>query len=200
MNKLLPFILLFVSLQATAGLIINISDNGSGKSQFDLSGSDIVSSSGQFNNGIWFNDLYEYGAVAGDHSTGSGEFSVLSGSGGYDVGSGSWAINGFYVNGTAGGADWELAIGRSSGALAANVGDAIEFYGSLVADIDYSWFVAGTYFFDTLGPFSYNELGLTDGLTLVIGDLVEVPEPSTLALFGLGLMGIGWTRRKKQTA
>ncbi|BFM10046.1 hypothetical protein R50072_01990 [Simiduia litorea] len=200
MNKLLPFILLFVSLQATAGLIINISDNGSGKSQFDLSGSDIVSSSGQFNNGIWFNDLYEYGAVAGDHSKGSGEFSVLSGAGGYDVGSGSWAINGFYVNGTAGGADWELAIGRSSGALAANAGDAIEFYGSLVADIDYSWFVAGTYFFDTLGPFSNNELGLTDGLTLVIGDLVEVPAPSTLALFGLGLIGIGWTRRKKQTA
>ena len=39
-----------------------------------------------------------------------------------------------------------------------------------------------------------------DGQSIWLGSLVgtqEVPEPATLALFGAGLLGLGWAKRRK---
>ena len=40
--------------------------------------------------------------------------------------------------------------------------------------------------------------GLSDGSVLTLSSTFAVPEPSIIALFGLGLVGLGFARRKRQ--
>ena len=47
-------------------------------------------------------------------------------------------------------------------------------------------------------PASFNRLFDLDAIGAI--NFSDVPEPSTLALLGMGLLGIGWARRRRGTA
>ena len=57
----------------------------------------------------------------------------------------------------------------------------------------------GYYTIALLNPFAHDEIG--DSITAVVGDdftLDVVPEPTTIALFGLGLLGLGAKLRRRR--
>lgn len=49
---------------------------------------------------------------------------------------------------------------------------------------------------DFAGTFNSNNTGVAQK---IFGKVSSIPEPASIALFGMGLLGLGWSRKKKQS-
>jgi hypothetical protein len=77
------------------------------------------------------------------------------------------------------------------------------FYGTAAVDIDYFMMrtvsqgnVGAQYYVDQCSGSCYYDTAIADARWSLVEKVAGVPEPGTLALFGLGLFGLGFTRRK----
>jgi len=77
-----------------------------------------------------------------------------------------------------------------------NVGDVVSWVGDFTTSVAFASLNQGTY--QTKSLYNFDTPQLQDYLTINIGSVNEVPEPSTLAVFALGLMGLASRKLKKQ--
>ncbi|MDH5407242.1 MAG: PEP-CTERM sorting domain-containing protein [Gammaproteobacteria bacterium] len=194
-NKVLAVVFICASTFSSntyALIIINVTDNG-GQAEFTFSGSDVISTGGHLNNGFWLNDLNEANAYNGAPNF-FGQHGIIGGSADLNINAGSYALQDVWVNGD--NADYELGFRSHTNPFDVSVGDTISLSGSILTNLNYSWFNEGSYSFSSVGPYSFNEALLADGIQFNVG-AVDVPEPTSLLLLGLGLAGISFAKRKK---
>lgn len=186
-------LMLSVSSLANAGLIIDIVDNG-GFAEFNISGSDVLTSSGSMANGFWVtaNTISNLWVNPGDNI-----FNITSGSGSYTFGNQTFVISTFWQGHNSGNG---YALGLRGGfPNIQSSGTTISVTGSLLSNMAFSNFNAGTYYSSFIGHNASSYASLRDGITINVGNSTPVPEPSTLAIFALGLMGLASRRFKKKS-
>ena len=188
------FFAVVFSSNAFALIIIDVNDNN-GHAEFSFSGSDVVSTSGQLNNGFWLNDLAEVMAYSGDPNF-FGQHSIVSGAADFVLDNEAYGIQDVWVNGDR--YDHELGFRSHSNPFNVSAGSIVGLTGSIVTDLNYSWFNEGIYSFISVGPYSNEEALLTEGIQFNVGSVNPVPEPSIIALLGFGLAGFGFSRRNKK--
>lgn len=187
-------LVLSVSGFANAGLIIDIYDNGAGLTEINLSGSDTVVSGGQSGiNGFWVfdNALLNLG-------TNNDTFSILDPLNVFSTSDGN--NNNLADVYTEIGSCCSFGLRVSDHSFVINPQDVITISGRILVNKNFSDWNAGTYIYSYIG--SSGAVGktsnLSEGLTINIGEVSQVPEPSTLAIFALGIMGLASRKFKKQ--
>lgn len=185
--KMLAFsTILSVSSTANAALILDITDAGGGQTLWSFSGSDFILSGGPTSrNGFWFDEGNTNGF---DSLTFFGALNPTSNTFSGDVAGTSLSLFDFYLRDTGFGV-------RTSTAPGWNDGDAISWSGSFVLNVALSNFTTGLFTGNTIGTDGDFQV-LRDGFEFQVG-AASVPAPATLALIGLGLAGIGFSRKKK---
>lgn len=189
-------VMLCTASAANATLMVNITDAGGGATLWQFSGSSVAASLRTFDNDV----TVSFAAVWTDipvNLTNINDLDavVSSGVATVTINQDSRTIDSVYIDddGDVAQAD-EFGIGVSGTSLFPFAsGDTVSWTGSVtVNSISIGDFL-------TTG-FSTSEFGTVDGaldLTVVIGQPLQVSEPGTLAILGLGFVGLGFARRKR---
>lgn len=195
----------FLCSQAMASLILDVEGvSGSGTTTWSLSGSSTVNQSGTIRTNIGSNnfsvgDSFEPD-VTGDFISsttsilGDSLFSI-TGLATVTVGLDTQTITDIFLDPDGASRD-DFGI-RVDSSLSYLAGEASSWLGSFTVGLDISEFNVGTYRLNTA---QVNGGGfLFAGVDDVVLNFAEtsVPEPVSIALLGLGLAGIGFSRKKK---
>jgi hypothetical protein len=189
-NTALAGIILFANATANAGLILTITDNGSNQTLWEFSGSTLASSPISSAVGFW--PEFGYPGPIGQYQ---GCGNILSGSGTmYTTNNGTVGITEacIYESG-------EFTAFKASSLFNWQTNDTLSWSGSIVTDISITHFKSGVY--QTKQSRYSNDDVFLDPVVLTIGsqnNITDVPEPSTLAIFALGMIGLASRRFKKQ--
>jgi len=197
MKNLVAFLFVCVfATSAKAGLMLDIYEDINNNVVLQFSGSDFVTqgNSTYARNGFWFGDISDniYSGLQGGYDALTSSFlaeNITQGT--------SSLLDDVYFNG---GFAHELGIrlGNFGILTGANNGDQISWSGMITLNLNFADFMQGIWTGGRLVANGSDELILRDGYTINIGrQQAQVPEPTSIALLGLGLAAFGFSRKKK---
>lgn len=196
----------FICSQAMASLMLSVDGvNGSGITTWNLSGSSTVNQNGTIRTNVGSNN-FSIGDTFEPDLTGdfiSNTSSLLNdtlysitGLATISIGSDTQTITDIFLDPDGASRD-DFGI-RVDSALSYLSGETSSWVGSFTVGLDISEFNIGSYRLNT----SQNNGGgflfaLADDVQLNFSETSNVPEPASIILLGLGIAGIGFSRKKK---
>jgi hypothetical protein len=182
---------------ANADLILNITDAGSGNTRWVFSGS--TTALGTQGDAVGFAPQFPAFQVANQTLACVG---IVSGSGTMSTSAGAFAVGDacvYHENPDIYGATSSLLMMRAvlggGGIRGWEPWDVLSWTGDIVFAAPHSAFNPGTY--STQQSIYGGDNVQFEAVVVTIGPRQSVPEPGTLALFGIGLLGLGLARRRK---